>query len=39
VAIMVTDPEAPLQDAMSTCNLLSNAGFGAMLGLIGGKIN
>lgn len=38
VAIMVTDPSDSLKDAMATCNLLAIAGFGAMLGLIGGKI-
>jgi hypothetical protein len=39
VAIMVANPSDSLKDAMSTCNLLANAGFGAMLGLIGGKIS
>jgi hypothetical protein len=39
VAIMVVSPSDSLKDAMSTCNMLSNAGFGAMLGLIGGKIS
>ena len=39
VAIMVVNPSDSLKDAMSTCNMLSNAGFGAMLGLIGGKIS
>jgi hypothetical protein len=38
VAIMVPNPSDSLKDAMATCNLLAIAGFGAMLGLIGGKI-
>lgn len=38
VAIMVTNPSDSLKDAMSTCNLLAIAGFGAILGLIGGRI-
>jgi hypothetical protein len=38
VAIMVRNPSDSLKDAMATCNLLAIAGFGAMLGLIGGKI-
>jgi hypothetical protein len=39
VGIMVTNPSDSLKDAMATCSLLGNAGFGAMLGLIGGKIS
>ena len=38
VAIVVTNPSDALKDAMATCNLLAIAGFGAILGLIGGKI-
>lgn len=38
VGIMVANPTDSLKDAMSTCNLLGNAGFGAILGLIGGKV-
>jgi hypothetical protein len=39
VGIMVQTPSDSLKDAMATCNLLGNAGFGAILGLIGGKIS
>jgi hypothetical protein len=39
VAIMVGNPSESLKEAMSTCSLLGNAGFGAILGLIGGKIS
>lgn len=39
VAIFVASPTDSLKDAMATCNLLANAGFGAMLGLIGGKVS
>jgi hypothetical protein len=39
VAIMVENPSDSLKEAMSTCNMLGNAGFGAILGLIVGKIS
>lgn len=39
VGIVVQEPSESLRDAMTTCSLLGNAGFGAMLGLIGGKIS
>jgi hypothetical protein len=39
VAIMVANPSDALKAAMASCDLLANAGFGAMLGLIGGKIS
>ena len=37
VAVAVEQPNDGVKDAMTTCNLLANAGFGAILGLIGGK--
>lgn len=37
VAIFVEHPSDSLREAMSTCNQLATAGFGAILGLIGGK--
>jgi hypothetical protein len=37
IGIMVPVPSDALKDVMSNCGLLSNAGFGAILGLVGGK--
>lgn len=39
VAVFVEHPTESLKDAMATCNQLATAGFGAILGLIGSKIN
>jgi hypothetical protein len=38
VGIMVAHPSDSLNDAMSHCDLLEDAGFGAILGLLGGKV-
>jgi hypothetical protein len=39
MALMVGSPNDSVKDAMTTCGLLANAGFGAILGLIGGKVS
>jgi hypothetical protein len=37
VAIFLGVPNDGVKEAMTMCTLLANAGFGAILGLIGGK--
>jgi hypothetical protein len=37
VAIAISNPSDNLKDAMTTCGLIANAGFGAIIGLLGGK--
>jgi hypothetical protein len=39
VGILMQSPTEDLKDAMSTCTQLGIAGFGAILGLIGGKLS
>jgi hypothetical protein len=39
VGIMVPTPSDSLKDALATCGWMINTGFGAIIGLIGGKVS